>query len=41
MLSVPMSIAPAASSRRRTVAVVFGTKSRRMREPQALTRPSR
>ena len=41
MLSVPMSIAPAASSRRSTVAVAFGTKSRRMREPQVLTLPSR
>jgi hypothetical protein len=41
MLSVPISIAPAASRRRSTVAVFLGTKSRRMREPQVLTRPSR
>ena len=40
-LSPPMSRAPAASSRRSTVAVRSGTKSRRIFEPQVHTTPAR
>ncbi len=41
MLSWATSSAPAASSRASTLAVWSGTKSARMREPQAAGRPAR
>jgi hypothetical protein len=41
MLSVPISSAPAASSRCSTVAVCLGVNVRRICEPQVETRPAR